>query len=326
MARAAPWLVLLFVSLMASGSFVMIKYLNGFVTPVELFLLRFFPASVAAITLILLFYRKAFMEIAPRFWWYFLGREFIAVMGFHFTLIYAESVLPAGASAMVVGAWPVMTIFIAWPILGESLSKRKIGGALLAFAGVALVVLVGADKEASFYGIAPSTWIRYSLILLIAPLSAAIVTVISRWYLNRDDGSDLPDSIVFALLCRAPSGLFAMLLYLIFKPSEPLTVTLTGLPNLFWILVAVLSMYNTLFGFWLFNWALQRIEAGNVASFNYIQTLFALLIAWIFLEEPLNWVKVAGAIAIVAGVLITNLGRWPIMRPRGRIQLSPPDT
>ena len=326
MARAAPWLVLLFVSLMASGSFVMIKYLNGFVTPVELFLLRFLPASIAAIILILIFYRKASMEIAPRYWWYFLGREFIAVMGFHFTLIYAESVLPAGASAMVVGAWPVMTIFIAWPFLGEKMTIRKIGGALLAFAGVALVVILGAEEEASSYNISPSTWIRYSLILLIAPLSAAIVTVISRWYLNRNDGSELPDSIVFALFCRAPSGLFALLLYLVFKPSEPLTVTLSGLPNLFWILVGVLSLYNTLFGFWLFNWALQRIEAGNVASFNYIQTLFALLIAWVFLAEPLNWVKVTGAIAIVAGVLITNLGRWPTMRAGGKIQYSPSDT
>lgn len=326
MARAAPWLVLLFVSLMASGAFVMIKYLNGFVTPVELFLLRFLPASITAIILIAVFYRRAVMEIVPRFWWYFLVRELIAVMGFHYTLIYSESVLPAGASALVVGAWPVMTLFVAWPILGEKITPRKIGGALLAFAGVALVVLIGAEKEASLYDISPEKWIRHSLILLIAPFSASVVTAISRWYLNRGDEKELPDAFVFALFCRAPAGLYAILLYLLLRPSEPLTVTLSGLPALFWILVIILSLYNTLFGFWLFNWALQRIEAGNVASFTYIQTLFALIIAWIFLDEPLNWVKVVGAIAIVTGVLITNVGRWPLLPGRRGFSVSPPET
>ena len=312
MSRAFPWLVLFFISLMAGAAYIMIKYLVGFIAPADLLVLQFVPVSIVSILLLIAFYRAAASKILSKYWWYFLVREAMAVLGFQLALLYGESVLPAGISALIIGTWPVMTIFLAWTFLGESLTSKKIIGGLIAFAGAAAVIALGAKSEASFHNLTTAQWLKSSLVLLIAPISAAVVTVATRWYLNKGNGEELPDSFLFSLISRSPGGFFALIAFLIVRPHGAISIDLHNLPTLFWILVAILAFYNSLLGFWLWNWALQRLQAGNVASFTYIQTIFALVIAWIFLSEPLSAIKIIGAITIVIGVLIANIEPKPI--------------
>ena len=89
-----------------------------------------------------------------------------------------------------------------------------------------------------------------------------------------------------------------------------------------WILIAILTFYNSLLGFWLWNWCVQKLEAGTVSSFSYIQTGITLVIAWIFLGESIGVEKIIGAAAILAGVLIANIGR-PAARDDVRVPISP---
>jgi len=241
----------------------------------------------------------------------------MAVFGFHLALNFGTSVLPAGVSALIVGIWPVITYYIAFFLIGEQVAAKKLIGGLVAFIGAALVIIFGAEHEAGFMDITVAQWVKYSLILLISPVSAAVVTVISRWYLIKSEGADLPDSLLFTLICRGIGGFYALGAFLIVREPVPLIQTLNGVPPIFWLLVTILSLYNTLFGFWLWNWVLQRLQAGSVASFTYIQTLAAVLIAWMFLDESLNTIKIIGALAIVTGVLVSNYDGM-----RGKI---PPD-
>ncbi len=306
MSRAFPWLMLVFSTLMASGTFVMVKKLTEYASTTELFILRFLPASIISIILILIFYRKAAVKIVPKYWKFFLVRELIAVLGFHLVFIYASSILPAGNVAIIIATWPVITIFLASIMIGEQLTFRKIFGGLLAFAGAAAVIVTMSNGDDSIREIPTRLWVCTSLILLIAPLSASIVTIITRRYLNTDDGSD---PFLFTIIARTPSGFIALIVYLIFNQSGSIVETLSNVPSLFWILIAILAIYNSLFGFWIWNWCVQKLEAGTVSSFSYIQTGITLVIAWIFLGESLGVEKIIGAVAILAGVLIANIGR-----------------
>ena len=310
MSKSAPWIILLFVTLMASGVFAVIKYMGEYVTPVELLLIRFLPASILSAILIIAFYRRQFTRIFPKTWWYFLPREAVAVLGFHLTLIYSESVLPAGISALIVGTWPVMTMFLASPTLGEKITPWKLLGALIAFGGVAAIVLIGAADEAGALEIPTSVWIRYSLILLIAPLSAAIVTIITRWFLSIRKDEEPADAFLFSLMCRVPAGFYVVIVYLLFRDPGSLTDKLADVPALFWVLAALISIYLSLFSFWLWNWCIQKLPAANVSSFSYVQTAFALVIAFIFLGEEINLLKILGGAAIIAGVMLANFERW----------------
>ena len=310
MSKTAPWFVLLFVTLMASGVFVIIKILAEYVSPVEMLLMRFLPASVLSLILVLIFYRKPFGKIVPKMWGFFLIREAVAVLGFHLTLIYCGSELPAGITALIIGIWPVMTMFLASPTLGEKITPLNVIGALLGFEGVAAVVLIGAGPEARGLDMPAAQWMKYSLILLIAPVSAAVVTIITRWYLSYRKEEEQPDSFLFSLICRVPSGIFVLIVYLLFREPVSLIDKLPDLPALVWVLAGVLAFHNSLLGFWLWNWTIQKLPAANVSSFSYVQTAFALPVALIFLGEEINLLKVIGALAIISGAMLANFERW----------------
>jgi drug/metabolite transporter (DMT)-like permease len=295
---------------MAGASFGIIKYLVGYITPVELLFLRFMPAAIVAAILLLTVFRISAARIIKKWWWFFLAREMVAILGFHLCLNIGESVLPAGVSALIVATWPIITIILAWKLIGEKITKKKIFGGILAFLGAAVVIIYGAREEADLLNIAPADWIRYSLLLLISPLSAATVTAVSKWFLSSDKTSDNHHSFLFTMMCRAPGGIYVLVVYLLFQDSIPLVAKMAEFTPLIWALISIISLYNTLLGFWLFNWSLQKLEAGNVASVTYLSTVFALIIAWLFLDERLGTVKIIGGALIVAGVLLANVGRY----------------
>lgn len=315
MARAFPWIVLTVGLLMTSGAFAMIKYLMDYVTAAELLVIRFLPASFASIIIIMIFYRKTAGEFLSKYWLFFLGREAIAIVGYHWTLNYAETVLPAGVSALVVGTWPVLTYFIAAIFVSEVLTLRKLAGGILAFAGAAVVITFGAQHEAEKLMIDPAQWFHYSAVLLFAPVSAALATVATRWFQLRENGPRMRDSFLYSLIARTPSGFLSICVYLLIQRTpSPVIQNIHEIPPLFWVLAATLAFYNSIFGFWLWNWSIQRIQVGSVASFTYLQTAFALVIAWVFMGEHIDLLKILGTAAIIAGVLVSNIDRKSLAR------------
>ncbi|MCX6645677.1 MAG: DMT family transporter [bacterium] len=310
MPKYAPWIVLSFVTLMSGAIFAMIKYMGQYVSPVELLLIRFLPTSLLSIILILIFYRRSFLGTFLKTWWYFIPRELVAIFGYHLILIYCETVLTAGVTALIVGTWPVMTIILASPTLREKITRWKITGAILAFIGVAAVVLTGAGHEAGKLAIPALVWVKFSVLLLIAPLSAAIVTIVTRWYLSIRKEEEHPDSLQMSLICRLLAGFYVMTVYAFRHDPSSIVDKLAVVPVAFWILAAVISFHHSLFGFWLLNWCIQKLPAANVALFSYLQTAFALVIATLFLGEEITFMKIFGAVLIVAGVILANFETW----------------
>ena len=95
-----------------------------------------------------------------------------------------------------------------------------------------------------------------------------------------------------------------------------------------WLTLLYLGLLPTGIGFWLWNRCLQELHATSVASFSYLQTLFALLIAWAALGESMSIVKIMAGVVIIAGVVIANVERRPFIfdgeRPvRGEYPISP---
>ncbi len=89
MKKALPWLVLSFITMMAGGVIVIIKHLTLTASAAEILILRFLPASLLSMITLVVFYRANGIGLFRKFWKYFLVRECIAVIGFHYTFIYA---------------------------------------------------------------------------------------------------------------------------------------------------------------------------------------------------------------------------------------------
>ena len=78
-------------------------------------------------------------------------------------------------------------------------------------------------------------------------------------------------------------------------------------------------------GLFLWNWSIQKLNATTVSSFSHMQTGLTLVLALIFLGESLTPVKILAAVAIVGGVLLTNIGaKKPALMVEDGGDVNPP--
>lgn len=78
----------------------------------------------------------------------FMG--FVGVFLYRFFLQAALLLMPAQEAFIVNYTWPIMVVVLAWIILKERMTWRKIFGLLLSFIGVAIVITKGNFSALNF--------------------------------------------------------------------------------------------------------------------------------------------------------------------------------
>jgi drug/metabolite transporter (DMT)-like permease len=74
--------------------------------------------------------------------------------------------------------------------------------------------------------------------------------------------------------------------------------------------VAYTGLLVTVLGFLVLFWAYRRASAAQVAITMYLQPLAGVLLAWMFLDEPIGGAFLAGSALVLAGVaLVTRSDR-----------------
>lgn len=123
----------------------MVKAATREIPPVAFGLLRF--SLAAALLFVVLRWREgsvrmSLREVAP-----ILGIGAIGFGGYQILWATALQVIPAGDSAFLIAATPVLTALLAVRAGSDTLTPRKLVGALVSFVGVGLVVAAGPGLE-----------------------------------------------------------------------------------------------------------------------------------------------------------------------------------
>ena len=143
-ARVAEIGVLLVVVSWAAN-FIVVKAANQQIPPVAFAFLRF--ASAAALLLLVLRWREGSVRMPLREVGPILALGAIGFGGYQILWATALQSIPAGDSAFLVAATPVLTaLFAAWAG-SDILTPRKLVGALISFVGVGIVVAGGPGLE-----------------------------------------------------------------------------------------------------------------------------------------------------------------------------------
>ena len=83
-----------------------------------------------------------------------------------------------------------------------------------------------------------------------------------------------------------------------------------GLPNLSWrslLTLLWLAVVNTAFAFWLWNKSLRVLTATESSMINNTMLIQISLLAWLFLGERLSWVGIVGLAIASMGTALVNL-------------------
>lgn len=206
----------------------------------------------------------------------FIGGQTFAVMS-----------LPSGTAAVLIYLQPILVGFLAWMILGESLTVMKVVGLLLGFAGIVAVSSGGLEGgEITLAGVAFG---------VSSALFWALGTVFFKKYEARV-------STLWAVAVPFLIGGVAL---------TALGLTTESWGAISWKGPFVASLlYSALIGTgfaWLLFLGLVRAgEASRVASYIFVVPLAAVVIGAIFLNETLGLSLLVGAALVVSGIYLVN--------------------
>jgi len=267
-------------------NFVVIKLSVEALPPILAASLRFLAAALPAV----FFIRP---PKAP-FWLVVLyGLAFgFALYGFlNLALAWGMS---AGLSSLVLQTQAFFTMGLAFVLLGERPSRFQVVGALVAFAGIGVIAL---ERMAA-------TAIVPLLMVLLAALSWGAANVLTK---KAGKVNAVSFTVWGALVAPVP----LLALSLAIEGPDQVMAALAGFGWSDAGLIAFLAYPATLLGGAIWAWLLGHHPASVVAPFTLLVPISGLISGYLVLGEVITPIEIAGAVLVIAGLVITVLRRAP---------------
>lgn len=253
---------------------------------------RFLPVLLGAGLLLL---ARRPLRLPRAAWWRVGAMGLLGVPVYNLAFLHGLKTVPTGTAALIVALNPVFTAVLARLVLGESFGPRRVAGLALALAGVFVVIRYGTDRPVDW------PYLSSALVLVLAPLSWAVYTVIGRRLPAAADAFDT----TYALLLVGSLPVLAL-------AHRGLAPALLARPGALWSAL-YLAVPCTLAAYAAWIWALKRLPAGEAAAFVFLNPPLANLWAWLFEGATLKPPFVLGALVLLAGVAAIVL---PLPRSR----------
>ncbi len=254
--------------------FIKIAYASG-AESVAILALRFFFAALMMAAIMLIRGQRW-----PR------GRNLLTLIcmggfgyvGQSFCFFSALNYASAGLVSLLLYLYPALVTLLGAIFLRQRLSRLQLGAVLAALAGTALTI--GGDASGSLQGVVLGVCaaLIYSIYILVG----------SR--MMRAEGP-LPAATVVMLSAAVVFGVMAA----IRQPSLPGSAS--G-----WLAVLAIALVSTVIAMVSFFAGLARLGPGDAATISTLEPLVTVILAAIFLAEPLTSMRLVGG-----GIILTAL-------------------
>ena len=194
--------------------------------------------------------------------------------------------MPAMPTSLILSFSPAAIALLGIPLLGEHPSRLQWGGMVLFLVGI-LVYFYPFEMPFKMLGLVAA---------LIGLVANVVSTLMGRAVNRRRDLHPLVVTVV-------SMGVGAVVLLLI-------GIVVQGLPHLegkSWAIVIYLAVVNTALAFTLWNHTLRQLTAMESSIINNTMLLQIVILAWVFLGEPLGWKAVLGIGLAAIGALLVQL-------------------
>lgn len=226
-------------------------------------------------------------------------------------VMLAEKTVASGVVALIVSSVPIWVVLIDW-LRPRGVRPRKAMFAGLALGFVGMVILIG-PKAIIGEGNVDELG---TLILLVGSISWSIGTLMTRW--STRPGSPL---VFAALQMLAASAAMAIMSLVTGDWRQFSWNGMSGLSAFsFWYLVIA----GSIIGYTAYVYLLGVVSAAKAATYAYVNPIIAVVLGWLFANEPLGARTMVAAAVILAGVAIitssqagsrTTTGEHPLPNP-----------
>ncbi|MBE8725607.1 DMT family transporter [Flavobacterium hungaricum] len=243
------------------------------------------------IMMIILLFKKELKWIG----WENLKHQLVAsvsmlVIANGFTTI-AEQTLPSGLASVISALAPIL-IFLGSILFGlQKMSFKGFVGVVIGFSGV---VLIFKDGLGSFLDADYRTGMIFMGFAILAWAAGTIYTKIH--------GNKSKNIILNLFYQFTMASCVQLVLASIFSPNPDLSS---------WSLTSIgaalyLSIFGSVIAFFSYNYALKHVSPVQVSILAYINTIIAVFLGWLLLNEKITVEFIIATILIILGVFIIN--------------------
>jgi len=251
--------------------------------------IRQFLAGI--IMLILLLYKKELKWIG----WKNLGVQLILsslmLIAANGLTTVAEETISSSLASLISASTPIL-IFIGSILIGlQKFSFRGLLGILMCFSAILFIFWDGLQELAN-----PAY--RNGIILLFCAISGWAIGTIFTKKLNLK-ASNITLNLFYQFIF---AGIIQIWFAFIFSENynfENWTVKSISA-------MLYLAVFGSVLAFFSFHYALTKISPIQVSILSYINTIIAIILGWLILDEKISLKFILATILIICGVFITN--------------------
>lgn len=193
--------------------------------------------------------------------------------------------------AILVGSTPLITaVLMALFYKDERMCTRQMVGSLLAFGGMALVILNGQvmlhlNPKGDILALCASlAWAFYSL----------IIKKLSRHY-----------NALFITRKIFIYGLLSILPYLWIQTPLQTDLTILSKPTV-WVNLLYLGVVASMLCFVAWNWTLKQLGTVRATNIIYLQSFFTMFFSYLILDERITLMAICGTATLILGMYMAG--------------------
>ena len=226
-------------------------------------------------------------------------------------VMFAEKTVPSGVVALIVSCVPILVVLIDW-LRPSGVRPRKTMFVGLALGLIGMVILIGPRAIVGKGHIDEVG----TAVLLVGSITWSIGTLMTRW-------AERPGSpLVFAALQMLAASAAMLVMSLI--SGDWRQFSWSGLTPLsifsFWYLVIA----GSIIGYTAYVYLLGVVSAAKASTYAYVNPIIAVVLGWLFANEPLGGRTLIAAVVILGGVAIITSSQATAKSPTGEHPLPTP--
>lgn len=292
--RLTAYLLLLAVAVIWGAALPVIKFTLGGFNPLIFLTYRFGVSAVISLVLILLLGLHV-----PR-----KKQVFLLTLGYGFLtstitlglLFLGVEKTTAVDTTLIAATAPILVTIAGVLFLREHVTQRERIGIALAFTGVVVTLLEPILKNGD-----GTTGLGGNILVFASVLAGVASAVMAKVILRKEvsPGAAVNISFIVGFLTLFPVALF---LY----PPQTLIQQIQVVPLSYHLGLWYMAVFSGNIAYFLWHKAQKTIEVGEAGLFTYLQPVFAIPLAVLWLRETISPPFIAGAAAIAAGVFIAE--------------------
>jgi drug/metabolite transporter (DMT)-like permease len=219
----------------------------------------------------------------------------LLLVGGNGLVTWSEQQVPSSTAALVVATVPLWIALFDWLIFkGTRPGKRVTMGLLLGLFGIGLLIGPGQILGTASFSLTAL------LVLLLAPILWSLGSLYSRQ-------ADLPNNTFMATAMEMLAGGGLLLLAgLVSGEASRLNIAEFSTRSL--LAVVYLTIFGSIVAFTAYIWLLKHVPATKVATYTYVNPVFAVILGWLILSEAITTTTIAAAIIIILAVILITKG------------------